>query len=196
MATYPLPIPAPAMTEEDYLARVRAEEWQAEYISGVVYELSNGTIPHARIGANLAFQLINALGDKACAVFSQSLSVYVAKISSYFSPDASVVCGAPILFDERNDLLTNPKVIFEVLSPSTELKDRGIKLEAYQQIASLQEYVLVSQHIARIEVYRRAERFWVFERLTGLDATLDLTSLDIAIPLAGIYRGVEFDAPQ
>ena len=196
MATYPLPIPAPAMTEEDYLARVRAEEWQAEYIHGVVYEMTGGTGSHSQIAASLTFQTGLALGDKACTVFSQSLSVHVAKVSAYFSPDLSVVCGKPDYRDGRKDLLINPKVVFEVLSPSTELYDRVTKLEVYQQIDSLQEYVLVSQHIPKIEIYRRSERFWVFERLTGLDATLDLTSLDISIPLAGIYRGVEFDAPQ
>ena len=89
-------VPAPTMTEEEYLARVRAEEWQAEYIHGIVYEMTGGTGSHSQIAASLTFQTGLALGDKPCTVFSQSLSVHVAKVSAYFSPDLSVVCGKPL----------------------------------------------------------------------------------------------------
>ena len=199
MATFPLAPPAPfrPMTEEEYLTRIRTEDWKADYISGVVYELTGGTWQQSRIGANLIHLAMSALGEKPCEVFTESLSVYVPKTSDYFSPDVSVVCDKPAFRDGRRDLLLNPRVLFEVLSPSTEGRDRGDKFEACQQIDSLQEFVVVSQSKIRIEAFRRAENgFWVYQRLAALHATLNLTSLDIAIPLAAIYKGVEFDQPQ
>ena len=185
------------MTEEEYLTRIRTEDWKADYISGVVYELTGGTWQHSRISTNLIVKTANTLDDKPCEVFNESLSVYVPKTGDYFSPDVSVVCGKPVFRDGRRDLLLNPRVLFEVLSPSTEGRDRGDKFEAYQQIDSLQEFVVVSQSKVRLEVFRRAENgFWVYQQIAGLDVSLNLTSLDIAIPLAAIYKCVEFDKPQ
>ena len=102
-----------------------------------------------------------------------------------------VVCGKPALTDEHSDTLTNPKVIFEILSPSTQDYDYGTKFSLYRQLPSYEEYVLVSQTTHLVEVYRRApESRWILSTYTGSDAVFPVESLGIAIPLAEIYAGV------
>ena len=112
-------------------------------------------------------------------------------------PDIAVVCGQPLVADDQNDILLNPTVIVEVLSPSTEGHDRGLKFHRYGRIESLKEYVLVSQDAPRVEVFRRRDGGgWTLSEHFGLNAVCRLESLDCAIPLAGIFDGLEFTPDQ
>jgi Uma2 family endonuclease len=112
-------------------------------------------------------------------------------------PDVSVVRGKPEVADDQNDILLNPTVIVEVLSPSTEAHDRGLKFARYRRMESLREYVLVSQEAPHVEVFRRQEDgHWVLTEYFGLDSVCRLESIDCAIPLAGIYERVEFTPDQ
>ena len=99
--------------------------------------------------------------------------------------------GKPALTDEHADTVTNPKVIVEVLSPSTSDYDYGAKFSLYRELPSLEEYILVAQETPRIEVFSRtADRQWLLSTYDGLGATLPVSSLHIAIPLAEIYSGI------
>jgi Uma2 family endonuclease len=110
-------------------------------------------------------------------------------------PDVVVVCGEPKLVDRRNDILLNPTVIIEVLSPSTEAYDRGFKFHQYQLVESLQEYGLVSRTEARVEIFRRqGNGEWLLAESVGLDAVCHFKSIACEIPLAAIYRKVNFEA--
>lgn len=135
-----------------------------------------------------------AIEGSSCQSFTSDFRVRVSP-RTYTYPDVIVVCGKPILADERQDILTNPKVIFEVLSPSTERYDRGVKLRHYRSIESLQDYVLVSQDQIRIEQYTRGERgIWAFRDYASSDETLAIPSIGVSLPLARIYERVEFPA--
>jgi Uma2 family endonuclease len=116
----------------------------------------------------------------------------------YTYPDVIVFCGTPKLADQHQDILINPTVIAEVLSPSTERYDRGIKWTQYRTIESLQEYALVSQTEPRIELFSRGSGGkWLFTDFVGLDAACRFESLDCSIALADIYHNITFgdDAP-
>ncbi|HVY44311.1 MAG TPA: Uma2 family endonuclease [Minicystis sp.] len=153
-------------TFEEYLRAEVDSEDKHEWCDGVVYAMSRGTPEHARLSARVVIILGNALG-RDCTVFSADLMLYVesARLSTY--ADASVVCGSLETKSVKQrgrtigEAVTNPVVIVEVLSDSTERYDRDGKFQAYKGLASLEEYVLVSQYEARVEVYRRrADGSW------------------------------------
>ena len=192
MASNPIPI----LTEEEYLKRERAAEFKSEYLGGVVHAMAGGTENHALVGGNLFGEVWLALRGRDCKVFFENMRVRISRISSYYYPDIMVACAKTEFATAAKDNLLNPVVIIEVLSPSTEAFDRGEKCRNYKRIETLREYVLVSPDKPIIERLERADNgFWLTEDIEGLDATLRLSSLDIAIPLSAIYRGIDLAPP-
>ena len=181
------------VTEVEYLERERAAEFRSEYFSGVVVAMSGGSRNHGRAGANLFGEMYVALRYRDCALYHENMRVRIPDPSSYLYPDIAVECGKDAMTGGHLDIIFNPMVIVEVLSPSTEKFDREEKFRLYKQIASLREYILVSQREPLIWRFDRATGFKPAEEARGLGATLRIASLDIAISLAAIYRGVEFD---
>jgi Uma2 family endonuclease len=118
--------------------------------------------------------------------------LHVSKRGLYTYPDVMVVCGHVEFLPGRNDTLTNPIVIFEVLSDSTEVYDRGVKFAIYRQIPTLQDYVLIDQTKPYVEYFRREGHFWVLETFERIDTKLTLHALDISISLESIYSQVEW----
>lgn len=110
---------------------------------------------------------------------------------SYFYPDIVVVCEKPRFEDNEFDTLTNPIVVIEVLSQSTEAYDKGEKFRRYQQLESLQEYVFISQDQVRVERYFRQDKNWVSSEFTSLEDILGLISVEAELSLQQIYRFVE-----
>jgi len=127
------------------------------------------------------------------------MRIRIPRLPYYFHPDASVVCAEPE-FDPESPATTtllNPKVLVEVLSSSTESCDRGKKLEKYIRIPSLEQYVLISQDEPRVDTYlRHSDGSWTFNIATGIGASVSFRSLNIAIPLAEIYTGIDFPPPK
>ena len=115
---------------------------------------------------------------------------------SYFYPDVVVVCNEPLFEDDVFDTLLNPTLLVEVLSPSTERYDRGEKFDYYQQLTSLQEYILVSQDEVRVELHRRQRTEWQPTEFQSLEDVLSLTSIECELPLQDIYRRVELGESQ
>src|SRR5580658_4694040 len=176
------------LTPEEYLELERAAEFRHEYYNGRMYLMPGGSHRHAFIIANLAGELHFALKKGPCTVAISDLRIRVAESGLYTYPDISVICGPPKLVDGQIDTVLNPVLIIEVLSPSTELLDRGFRTEQYKTIATLQEYALVSQSEARVQVYRRQDRgHWLLSEFAGLEATVRFDSLDARVPLADIY---------
>jgi len=147
--------PHAPLTEEEYLKFERAAEFKHEYYDGQIYAMSGASFVHIGIVSNLVRALGNRLDGSSCRVLSTDLRVRAARAKSFMYPDVVVVCGPPQLADSHQDTPLNPTLVIEVLSPSTEKHDRGFKFDRYRQIEALQEYALVSQIDARIEVYRR-----------------------------------------
>ncbi len=182
------------LTPEAYLAIERKAELKSEYYRGRMYLMAGGTPQHGRIGANTITAAVNALRqNRGCEVYTSDVRVLVSPSGLYTYPDVFVVCGDAVYSDEERDTITNPVVIFEVLSKSTEAYDRGDKFGFYRGIKSLREYVLVSQAKPHIERFaREVDNGWKLYESSGMDSSLVLESLGCEIALADIYDKVEF----
>jgi Uma2 family endonuclease len=196
--TQPLEKPQ-RMTIAEYLDFESAAEEKHEYVDGHLINMSGGSEPASLIATNVMRELGNALKGKPCRVYDSNLKVRPGKKLRYRYPDALVICG-PTVFDEddkRRHTVLNPKLIVEVLSPSTELTDRGEKFADYRSIDDFEEYVLVSQAEPMIETfYRQPDGTWLFDAKTGLDAVTRLRSLAIDLLHAEVFANVEFPPEQ
>lgn len=181
-------------TVEEYLAIDEGAEVRYEYRDGEIIDMSGGTFEHALIASNLIRHAGNRLAGSPCRVFTSDLRVRALRNRRYCHPDVTVVCGQPV-FDPPNRRVTvvNPKVVFEVLSTSTELSDRGEKFDRYRQADSLSDYFLVAQDRPRVEpFFRQPDGMWLIgHAINGLDGVVHVRSLNIDLPLAEIYEAVE-----
>lgn len=182
----------PRLTEAEYLAAERAADCRSEYVNGEMVLMTGASYQHNQLTARLIGSLRARLKGSGCEAVGQDLRTLVDSTRLYTYPDVVIVCGKPAFADAKQDTLTNPTAIFEVLSPSTESWDRGGKFQHYQRIESLQEYVLVTQEAPRVERFRRDGARWSYERIDGLDALLILETPPLQLPLAEIYEGLEF----
>ena len=182
------------LTPEEYLAWERKQPFKNEYHNGQIVAMSGASRSHNRITVDIVTQLNNQLMERECEVFAGDMRVQTDPTVSYFYPDVIVVCGEPRFEDDTFDTLLNPMVVIEVLSPSTAAFDRGEKFEHYKQLASLQEYLLISQDSVRVEHYYRRETQWNRNAFQRLEDTLSLTSIECEVPLRAIYRRVRLDA--
>jgi Uma2 family endonuclease len=183
-------------TLDEYLALERESEVKYEFWNGEVFAMSGGTIAHERVMRNVNNLFQAGLRRGGCEVFGGNLQVKVPAAPPYRYADGSVVCGKVEL--ERfngNDLLINPLIIYEVLSPSTEAYDRGDKFTYYKSIASLQEYLLIAQHRPHITHYaKQAGGVWSYDEVNDMDGSLQLRSVDVTIKLSDVYQDLELEA--
>ena len=179
-----------SITPEQYLARERLATYKSEYRHGQVYAMSGASRPHCMIAANLSRHIGNQVADRGCGVFIADMRVRIPATGSYNYPDLVVVCEEPRMEDRVFDTLLNPAVLVEILSPSTEHLDRGVKLDEYRQIDTLRDYVLVAQDRVRVEHHRREGDRWPLTILEGPGAVLRLPSVGAEVPLRDIYARV------
>ncbi len=184
--------PVTKVTEEQYLAIDRAAEFRSEFLDGEIIAMSGGSMRHADLQANVIGELFAAFRGSDCRVYSSDFRVRVSKTRMYAYPDVSVVCGRPVLADDRQDILLNPTIIVEILSPSTENYDRGVKFRHYRTIDSLKDYVLVDQDQVRIEQYsRETDNTWTLHDHEKLEDELKIASIGVSLLLSRIYDRVE-----
>jgi Uma2 family endonuclease len=181
------------VTPEEYLALERAAERKSEYRDGEIVGITGGTRRHSLITVNVSSELDRQLEDRPCEVHVNDLRVLVAARRLYTYPDVIVVCGEPALADRYRDTLTNPTVLIEVLSPSTEAYDRGMKFEHYRTLDSLREYLLVSQNRPQVDHFMREDDGpWLLSAANDLAATIVLPSIQCQLAMARIYKKVRF----
>jgi Uma2 family endonuclease len=199
------PKPSRRMTPQEYFEFEATSPTKHDYLNGELIDLNElismagGSRQHALITANVSGEARQALKGKPCNVYSGDLRMGISRHAHYSYPDLSIVCGKPAYDpeDKNESTATNPTVVIEVLSPSTEKYDRSEKFLNYLRLASLREYVLVSQSSPRVESYRRRDDGqWLFSCVDGLDASLRIEAVDVSIPLSEVYRGVDFPDPQ
>lgn len=179
-------------TVDEYLAMEEVAEYKSEYYNGKIYAMSGGSGDHSLIQGNLITRLNERLRATPCRVFTSDMRLLVEQSTFYTYPDATVVCGKVQFAPERNDVLLNPTVVIEVLSPSTRNYDRTQKFSFYKKVPSVQDYVLVESTRAHVECLHRAGRQWVLEMYNGPDARLKIESLNIEIPLSELYEKVSW----
>jgi Uma2 family endonuclease len=181
------------ITEEDYLQRERASTLKHEYYKGQIYAMAGASEAHNLVAMNIAALLRSRVRGSSCRAYPSDMRVKVQPTGLNTYPDFSIVCGQPSFVDpDKRDTLTNPNLIIEILSPSTESYDRGEKFQHYRTIDTLQEYILVAQDKYRIERFVRNENNeWVLSDIAGIEASLPLALLQTEISLAEIYEQVE-----
>lgn len=185
--------PNPFVTPEEYLAAERKAQSKSEYLNGEVYAMSGVSRKHDRIAVNLIAALSQALRGSPCDIHTSDMRVRAGRSKAYFYPDLTVVCGEPRFEDIEFDVLLNPTVIIEILSPTTKNFDRGEKFEAYRQVDSLVEYVLVAQNRIYIEQWTKRDGHWVLTEVESQEAALEIRSAGVSIPIATIYDRIPLD---
>lgn len=178
------------MTEAEYLAFERAAPEKHEYVEGEIFAKAGGTGDHAAIAAGLIRELGNALFGRGCRVLTSDMRIKIPGTSRYVYPDASAVRATPEYADETRETLTNPSVIIEVLSESTEAYDRGDKFAAYQTIPSLTHYVIASQTKPRLEVFTRQDDGGWLLRAYGPGERASLSALSCVVEANRVYGDV------
>jgi Uma2 family endonuclease len=182
-------------TPEEYLALERKAEYKSEYVDGEIFAMSGASETHNVIAGNVFASLHTQFRGRPCRAYTSDMRVNVRPGKVYTYPDVVAVCGEPLFHDTYKDMLVNPTVIVEVLSPSTEAYDRGDKSLRYRQLASIQEYVLVSQEQPHVEHYvRQPDNQWLLTETSDLGAIVKLASIDCTLRLAEVYDKVEFGA--
>ena len=192
-------LPKQRYTLEEYLTLDKNSEQRYEYFAGEVVVMGGASLNHHRITRNIIRSLENALAEQGCEVLPADMRVKVPKAFPYRYPDAVVVCGEPIIEDMHGqEMLVNPILIIEVLSPTTEAYDRGAKFSAYQSIASFQEYLLIAQDRPHITQYvRQPHGKWLRSEVEGVHSTLSLCeSLHCQLTLSDVFtERVDFHRP-
>ena len=184
-------LPVAKLSVEEYLALDRAAEVPSEYHDGEMFPIEAVSLKHSLISVNIGRVFAARLDKTPCRVAGGPLRVR-ATPTRFVLPDMVVFCGKAVLADEHQDTLLNPKVIVEILSSSTADYDYGQKFILYRRIESFEEYVLVAQDQARVEVFRKTpDKRWLISTYEGLDAVAEVESLGISFQLADIYAGVE-----
>lgn len=186
----------PVFSVESYLDFERLQTERHEFLDGNVYAMAGESPNHSTICFNPAVLVGQQIRGKKCRGFSPNMKIATNEKGLYSYPDLAVVCGQPTFYDDKKDVITNPTLIVEVLSPSTENYDRGEKFLRYtNQIETLQNYVLISQDKPLVEIYSRRENGgWEKTEVEGLKNTFKIDSIECEISLTELYDLVEFSA--
>lgn len=195
-----LPAKKSSFSSDEYLQREQNSPIRHEYDNGEILALAGGSYEHSLIIANFTRVLGNALQGKPCRMLESNLRIGIPSLAKFVYPDAQVMCGTP-QFDPRDSTrqtVVNPRVVIEVLSPSTEAYDRGRKFDHYRELQSFEEYILTAQDRPVIETYfRQADGTWLFSPYSRIESAVKLRSLDVELRLADLYFDVAFpNAPE
>ena len=206
--------PLASATVEEYLTLERAAEERHEYLDGCVYAMAGESLDHGRICVNLTASLVPQLQGTPCEVFSKDMQVRCGPMARagrsrqglLAYPDLVVVCGPMQFHDQVRDVLLNPTVLIEVLSPSTEAFDRGAKFRRYRRwLPTLTDYVLVAQDLPVVDHYHRSveagvawprSAHWEFMTYEGLQATVPLEAIGGTLALSDMYERITFSPSE
>ena len=198
-----MPQHLPLCTVDEYLKLERESLERHEYMDGHIYLMAGESLPHGRVSVNVTGIFYNQLKGKPCGALTKDAKVRSGPIpmpgqstAGLFSyPDLLVVCGEIEFHDAFKDVILNPRLILEVLSPSTEKFDRIEKFERYKKWnPSLTDYVLISQDSARIEHHQRQpDGAWTSQTYSGLNSIFTIPSIQCTISLTDVYDRVVWE---
>jgi len=180
------------ITPQEYRAFERQATEKHEFVDGIIYAMSGASKEHNFISSNITGELYLAFKKRPCVVCANDMRVKVNE-SDYVYPDVVAVCGDAQFEDNTFDTLSNPTVIIEILSDSTERYDKGRKAELYRALPTMQDYVLISQTHCYMEHYhRQTATQWLFTIISQMDEKLTLPSVNVTIAVQDIYDKVSF----
>lgn len=181
-------------TPEEYLELEEAAEYKSEYYQGEIFAMSGASFNHNQIVLNVSTQLHQGQKNHNCRVAMSDLRLWVKEKDLYTYPDIIVICNNPEFYQDRNDTITNPKIIIEILSESTKNYDRGEKFVFYRSISTFQEYILIDQYSIHIEQFSKgAEGKWLLTEYNDINDILKFTKIDFQISLKDVYNLIEFE---
>lgn len=181
-------------TPEEYFEQLKKSEHKLEYVSGEIRMMAGGTMNHSTIVENAFFQLRSSKGD--CTVKSSEMAVSIRSLNRYYFPDVSAVCEEDIELEETKGIarMINPCLIVEVLSESTGETDRAEKFNAYRQLDSFKEYILIDSRKLLVDTYyRESNELWHIRSYFKEDQLVDIRTLGVQIPVGDFYEGVVFE---
>ncbi|PSN16863.1 hypothetical protein C7293_00340 [filamentous cyanobacterium CCT1] len=178
-------------TADEYLTLEVESDIRHEYRHGAIIPMTGGTPEHNKIASALNALLWFALRGKPYSLFITDQRLWIPAMNIYTYPDGMVTADPVELKPGRKDTVTNPLLLAEVLSDSTEKYDRGDKFEAYRTLATLQEYLLIDQYRPHVEQYvKQSEHQWLFTEYSGLDTRVQISSLPVELALNDLYQGI------
>jgi len=178
-------------TEQEYIQFERASIGKHEYFDGQIYAMTGASRIHNLIAGNTLAMLHRQLRKKPCEIFPSDMRVKVTRTGLYTYPDLVIICGKPEFTDDTLDTLINPLVLIEILSPSTERYDRGMKFQNYRTIETLQDYILIAQDQYHVEHYSRQDTGqWLFQEAIGRESALTIRSIECTLTLGDVYEKV------
>ena len=183
--------PQSFITPEEYLAIEREALFKSEYHQGQMFAMAGVGLIHNLLVANVLVALHQALRGRGCRVLPSNMRMRVSATGLYTYADVIALCKKPELADDHFEVLLNPELIGEVLSPSTAAYDLGRKFEHYRTIPSLTGYLLVASDRVHVSLYTRQNGHWSLTDASGLDAVLDLPALRCRLALADVYENVD-----
>ncbi len=180
---------------DEYLELERDARDRHEFLDGAIYAMAGESLSHSRVCTNLSGEARNKLKGKPCEALSPNMKVRTSNASLFSYPDLTIVCGEPIFHDTKKDVLTNPKVIFEVLSASTETYDRTTKFQRYRLgNETLSDYILVAQDRPFVEHFcKQPSGEWLYRSFSQISDVFKIESVDMDMSLSEIYDRIEFD---
>lgn len=180
-------------TPEEYLEFERSSDERHEFWDGYLFQMAGESLSHSRICVNLTRETSFGLLGKSCEALSPNMKVRTSTASLFSYPDLTIVCGEPQFHDRKKDVVINPRMIFEVLSPSTERYDRGKKFQRYKLgNETLADYILIAQETVLVEHFHKDRNGkWIYENYSELNDVLRLAEIEIEISLEKLYDRVK-----
>ncbi len=193
-----LPKRKPDYSPEKYLAFEREAETKHEYLDGQIYAVAGASPLHNQICFNVTASLGVQLKGSTCIGYTSDQKIRTDLMDLFAYPDLTIVCGEPVFHDNKKDVILNPTVIIEVMSPSTESYDRNEKLLRYQNLSSLSDYILIAQNHPAVEhfIRQKGKRQWLYTLETDLESEIYIASIKCTLKLADIYDRVKFPPPK
>ena len=183
-------LPQPRLTLREYLELEEKAEYKSEFFDGEMFAMAGGTPEHGLLAASLTALRVSQVRPRGCRVYSSDVRIAIQATGLYTYPDLSIICGPAEHLPEDPNSLTNPILIAEVLSPSTEAYDRGRKLEHYMTIPSLRHYLLVATNSLSVHVYTREDRQWLLTTNTRAEDVVRLPAVGAEFRVADLYADV------
>ncbi|MBP0029408.1 MAG: Uma2 family endonuclease [Roseofilum sp. Guam] len=182
---------------EEYLEQENRNIDKSEFIQGEIIKMAGASANHNRLTLNLSRLLPLEVGDRNYEVFMSDMRLWLPVSESYVYPDVMAIAEEPMFTDSKQMALTNPCLIAEVLSSSTEGLDKNQKFALYRSIPQLQEYLLIDQFSYRVELYRKVgDHQWLLTELIGEDTIVELQSVNLTIKLSELYKRVQFEQSE
>lgn len=182
------------MTAEEYLQMEDASTEKHEFIAGQVYAMAGASFAHNQIASNSFIDIGSFLREKPCRIYGSDLKVHAKTASGFVYPDLTIICDGVHFLEGRKDVVINPTVIIEVLSPDTQDYDHGKKFMLYRQIETLKEYILISSMETLVEKFvRQTDGTWTLTEYKGPDDKLSIDIIRFQTTLTELYRDVIFE---